>query len=401
MKKKIIILLSTMAVLALIVLRTDHGKYFYRYLILNLPDISDYKGYPSLQINKSETPFEFKSGEKISIDYTVPLRYKGKVTNRNLPELLKETKTTSFIVIKNDRLLFEEYYRGHSRATPHIMYSGTKSFISALIGIAIEEGHIKSTKEPVSQYFPEFDGKPEGEATINDLLNMTSGYKYVEGDFPWHDDGKALFTANILKTVMKHTSSIENPGMFHHYNNYNYLLLGLILRKATGVSASEYLEKKIWKKIGTEYDALWTLDNKSHKIERAMSGLAMRPVDLAKFGRLYLQGGKFENKAVVPASWILETTKVDTRFIYHSNFYTAYGMIQGMPWFKKGGYYKGGFWGYSENGKDYCYSVAGLLGQIMHIAPAKKLIVIRTGETEDNVDWMIDVIHQLAKRLPE
>ena len=92
----------------------------------------------------------------------------------NLISLLEDTETTSFIVVKDDKIVFEEYYRGHERNTPHILFSITKTVVSGLVGIALNDGLISSIDDPVERYIHEFVGKEEGQTTVKQLLAMSS-----------------------------------------------------------------------------------------------------------------------------------------------------------------------------------------------------------------------------------
>jgi CubicO group peptidase (beta-lactamase class C family) len=134
-----------------------------------------------------------------------------------------------------------------------------KSFASALMGIAIDEGHIKSVDEPITNYLPELLEKDKRfrSITIRHLLTMTSGIKYEEGgDLPWSedaDDTKTYYATDLRELALN--CQIEGePGKYFEYNNYNPLLVGMILERATGMPVSHYMEAKLWMPMGMEAD---------------------------------------------------------------------------------------------------------------------------------------------------
>jgi CubicO group peptidase (beta-lactamase class C family) len=399
-KKKILIIVSvSVAIIALFISLTEYGKFVLRITILNFPDTNDYKKYPAKTIAHAENYFSFSKGEKLSIDTEVTYTFSSENTTKNLIKLLEDTETTSLIVIKDDKIVFEEYYHGYRRSTPHILYSVSKTIVSALIGIAVNDRFISSIDEPIEKYVHELIGKEEGKVTIKQLLTMASGYNYNHGDMPWTDDCKITFTSDLRKTTFKNVKKEEEPGVYNHYNDYNYILLGMILERATGMSVSEYFEMKIWKKIQAEYDALWTLDSKKHEFERLTMGLAACPIDLAKFGRLYLNNGNWEGERVIPEKWVYDSTRYEEEFRDHGDYYLKYTWIEAIPWLKKGGYYKYAWWGYSEDGLDYSYTAEGFLGQVLYVSPKNNLIIVRTGKKWGDLDWWIDLVHLIAESL--
>lgn len=397
--KKLIIIPVSLLVLLFLIIYTENGKYFVRLAVLNFPDINDYKKYPANIIARTDDYFSFDKGEKISIDAEITYKFKDKNITKNLIYLLEDTETTSFIVIKDDKIVFEEYYLGYKKSTPHILYSVTKTIISALIGTALNDRFIGSIDEPVEKYIPEFKAKEEGTVTIKQLLTMASGYRYNNGELPWTDDCKLTFTSDLRKTTIRNVKKEEEPGTHNHYNDYNYVLLGMVLERATGMSVSEYFKVKIWKKIQAEYDALWTLDSKKNKCERLTMGLAACPIDLAKFGRLYLNNGNWEGEQVLPRKWVYDSTGYDEGYRDHGDYYLKYTWKEAIPWLKNGGYYKYAWWGYSEDGLDYSYTAEGSLGQVLYIYPKNNLIIVRTGNKWGDLDWWIDVVHLIAESL--
>jgi CubicO group peptidase (beta-lactamase class C family) len=186
-------------------------------------------------------------------------------TNGSLVNYLEASGTTAFLVIHKDKLVYERYFDGYDESSLNTSFSMAKSYASALVGIAIDEGYIKSVNEPITNYIPELLKKDKRfeSITIRNLLTMSSGIKYEEGgDLPWSeeaDDTKTYYSTDLRELALNCRIEGE-PGEYFEYNNYNPLLVGLILERATGMSVSRYLQEKLWKPMGMEADGSWSLD---------------------------------------------------------------------------------------------------------------------------------------------
>lgn len=354
--------------------------YLARVILWNESDVNDYKRFPNKIVNNAESTFYFKNDvneDLISskfefIEYT----YKGK-TNKidDLDQFLESTDTTAFIVIKDDVILYEKYFRGFERDSINTSFSAAKSFVSALIGIAIDEGFIDHVDEPITNYIPELRSKGCESITIRHLLTMTSGIKYVEGRLWWGDDAKTYYAPNLRDLAIEETEVSEELEKYFLYNNYHPLLLGLILERATHTSVSEYLEEKIWKPLGMEYSASWSIDSEESEFEKMESGINARSIDYAKFGRLFLNNGQWDSKQVISEEWVEESTKMD---IGNSGDY--YGDLNPLV------RYKYLWWGYSDNGVDYDFFAAGKYGQFIYVSPKNNVIIVRNGIKVGKID---------------
>lgn len=163
------------------------------------------------------------------------------------------------------------------------------------------------------------------------------------------------------------------PQSIFHYNNYHPLLIGIILERATGIPVSEYMESRLWSRIGTEFDAGWSLDD--FGFEKMESGINARAIDFAKFGKLILDYGTWEGEEIVSSNWVTLATSPQPVSDYETYYreYSDYIFSDGN------GYYKYFWWGIQrENGYDIL--AEGNLGQFIYISPGKKLIILRFGE---------------------
>ena len=150
-----------------------------------------------------------------------------------------------------------------------VSFSTAKSFTSALIGIAIQEGAIKSENDPITDYLPELAARDARfqKITIHDLLGMASGIRFDEKRFMWHDESNLTYRFTDLRSLaLNKTVIIEPPGQTFLYNDYNPILLGMILERATGKPVTDYLQEKLWTPLGMEFGGSWTLDSEFHPL---------------------------------------------------------------------------------------------------------------------------------------
>src|SRR5215218_7122379 len=236
-------------------------------------------------------------------------------SNGSLERYLQASGTTAFLVVHDDKLLYERYFNGYDQRSVTTSFSMAKSFASALVGIAIDEGHIKSVEEPITNYIPELLKKDKRfkSITIRNLLTMSSGIKYEEGgDLPWSedaDDTKTYYATDLRELALN--CQIEGKqGEYFEYNNYNPLLVGMILERATGMPVSSYMEEKLWKPMGMEADGSWSLDSTKSGFEKMESGVNARARDFARFGMLYAKEGRnWRGKQLISRGWVKESTR--------------------------------------------------------------------------------------------
>lgn len=203
-----------------------------------------------------------------------PSYYKNKKDLKyNLSEYLdRETETTAFLVIRRDTVIFEKYFEGYNQHSLLPSFSMAKSFTSALVGIAIKKGDIKSEFDVVTKYLPELKAhNPNWDLmTIEHLLNMRSGISFDEENYinPYSGIADLYMTNNVLK-VIKKVKFASKPGLVHYYSSLDTEILGLIIERATGISLSEYLQMNIWQPCGMESAATWAIDSKKRKNTKA------------------------------------------------------------------------------------------------------------------------------------
>jgi CubicO group peptidase (beta-lactamase class C family) len=305
----------------------------------------------------------------------------------SLVNYLESSGTTAFLVIHEDKLVYERYFNGYDESSLNTSFSMAKSYASALVGIAIDEGYIESVNEPITNYIPELLKKDKRfeSITIRNLLTMSSGIKYEEGgDLPWSeeaDDTKTYYATDLRELALN--CRIEGkPEEYFEYNNYNPLLVGMIVERATGMSVSRYLQEKLWKPIGMEADGSWSLDSKKSGFEKMESGLNARARDFARFGMLFAKEGRnWEGEQLISRGWVEQSTRADA---------TTDPSLEYQY-----------FWWVDSPGSKNHFSARGKYGQYIYVAPEKDLVIVRLGkeEGEQGYDYWISLFEELSTKL--
>lgn len=373
--------------------------YLYRYFVwgAQFPFSSrsdDYRHYGYYTIDKGPDAFHFVPGNRDAVPDTVEYSEGNSEKRVALEELLRSTGTHAFIVIRDNQVLYEDYFNGFARDSLCTAWSLSKSVTSALVGIAISEGYIKSLDDPITNYLPELKGKGFDAITIRNLLTMGSGIQYRIGFFPWDEFVLAGYYPNLRQLLLSDLKIMEPPGQSFHYNNFNVELIGMILERTTHRRLSQYLEEKIWKPTGMEFPATWSFDSDEDGFEITPTLLNARAIDLAKFGRLYLNSGNWDDKQIIPEQWIVESTTRDKND--HRPWETF------SRWQDGGGYYKYFWWGVSREKNDYSYMGIGTYGQFIFVSPKTKVVIVRTAD-EDGIDppYWREVFQHIAEHVDE
>ena len=362
-------LIATLAVLAagvyLWALMSTGTSLAARGIIWGGSKYDDWKRFPNRTVYASDTPLHFNVEENDIFDDFA-------IDGRPLETFLEATNTTAFIVLHDDALLYEGYFNGSNHDATQSSLSAAKSWASALVGIAIEEGFIESLDDPVTAYIPELlERDPRfGDITLRHLITMMSGLRFVrDPSDPFSDDFITSHSPDLREAALN-TEIVEPPGQRFQYNDYNPLLLGMVLERATGMSVSEYLETRLWQPMGAEADGSWDLDSERSGFERMSVGLNGRAIDFAKLGWLFLHGGKAGDRQVVPQAWVEQVTDASDA-IYTDRADHAY-------------YYQNYWWLDVEND---AYYAEGNFCQFIYIYPSADLVLVRHGSDCGGTYW--------------
>jgi CubicO group peptidase (beta-lactamase class C family) len=380
-------LLFLAALVALIGYLSTPHFYLTRTIFWGDSDHKDLERFPSRAIHKAPPTSRF---DELPADnpYASQIEAIGnRSTNGSLINYLEASGTTAFLVIDEDKLVYERYFNGYDESSLNTSFSMAKSYASALVGIAIDEGYIKSVNEPITNYIPELlkNDKWFESITIRNLLTMSSGLKYEEGgDLPWSeeaDDTKTYYSTNLRELALN--CRIEGkPGEYFEYNNYNPLLVGMILERATGMSISRFMEEELWKPVGMEADGSWSLDSKQSGFEKMESGVNARARDFARFGMLFAKEGNWEGEQLISRGWVEESTRADTS--------TDPSLDYQYFW-----------WVNTPEDETSHFSARGKYGQYIYVAPERDLVIVRLGkeEGERGYSYWIELFEELATEL--
>lgn len=336
----------------------------------NIPSVLDHRIFPVKTIESGEGSESFNFVRTQEFRKPHPANWAiGKSTPSiaGFDEFLEGTNTIAFIVVKNDTILYEKYFNGYSREKRVLAFSLTKTFISTLVNIAISEGVIKSLNQKVSDFVPSFNLQGKENIEIQHLLGMTSGLNHDDYR-KWLQTLKTYYDTDLTSLVMESRMEVE-PGTQFIYKSLDYQILGMCIEKATGMSVTKYMQSRIWNKLGLE-EALFTLDSKDG-IERMFGGIALKPIDIIKFGKLYLDEGNWNGEQIFSSTW---TEMIRTRNL-------------SQIWWG----YKYGWWRdtYIEESLhiDSDYFASGFNGQCLLVSPDLGLTILRLGLNTGGVTW--------------
>lgn len=348
-------------------------EYVYRTLVWQESDAFDWQKFPAHTLKAASTAYHFD----VAPDPRVEKLFESLSGAADWNVFLEANKSQAFIVIQDGKIRYENYFNNTRRDSIVTSFSVAKSFDSALIGMAIQEGYIKSVNDPITTYLPELATRDPrfNEITIRHLLLMASGLEY-ESFRPLllnSDDILTTYYPDQRKIALENTHIIDPPGQYFRYNKYHPQLLGMILERATGMPVSNYLQTRIWDALGMEFDGSWSIDSQTSNFEKMETGVNARAIDFAKFGVLFLNDGRWQGNQVISKTWVDESTQP----LLPKNYADYYS-----DWFKTmpgQGYYKYMWWGMSRGGDSYDFSAEGDKGQFIYVSPQKKLVIVRNG----------------------
>ena len=353
------------------------STYAGRWLVWNASGIGDYRRFPAESVsNAGSTPHRFVAPPRPAA-LSVPLERDGRTEEVDLAELARRTHTTALLVIRRDTLLFEGYFNGYSRDSVNTSFSTAKSITSLLVGIAIDRGHIGSGSDPVTTYVPELATRDARfqRLTVDHLLDMRSGLRWRDHDFLTGDKARAYYHPELRRLLLTALPFTSEPGASWQYNSYNTILLGIVLERATGRSPAALLEDWLWRPLGMEYPASWSVDGPRDPMVKMESGINARAVDFARIGRLMLARGRWGEEVIVSEAW------VDTAMQFAASCRLDDARFPGMCYRRS--------WWIPEPEPDLGPIVAatGHLGQYIYVFPSLDLVIVRFGRRPGGVSW--------------
>jgi CubicO group peptidase (beta-lactamase class C family) len=247
-----------------------------------------------------------------------PITWTFRGADLTLDDYLSRNPTTGLLIARGDTILVERYQYGRTDRHRFTSWSMAKTVTAMLIGIAIDEGRIRSVDDLAAAYVPELAGTEYGRTSLRHLLQMSSGVRFNE-DF----SKPGFLTEDVIQVILDTFMRVgpggvgavtsfnvrERPaGTKFSYSSVETLVLGLVLTRAIGRPVAEYLEQKIWQPIGAEADATWLVDNSGQEVTACCLNAVLR--DYARLGLLLAHDGNWRGRQIIPAAWVLEATTV-------------------------------------------------------------------------------------------
>ncbi|MEZ5500996.1 MAG: serine hydrolase [Steroidobacteraceae bacterium] len=324
--------------------------------------------YPSRLIARGGAvrPLARADRKLTSVQYTLD----GKTFT--LEDYLRRNAVTSLLVVRNGRIAYEKYLRGTDANTLFVSWSMAKSVTSTLLGLLVRDGAISSLSQPAGAYVAELNESGYGDVPLRDLLQMSSGVKFVEDNFDQTSrEGRAWIDGVIERrlpynqTILWFHEKLRPPGTAFYYASIEPQVVGWVVRRRAGKPLAEYFSERIWQKLGAEHDASWVLDRPGG-MEIASCCINATTRDYARFGLLFLNDGRVGDEQVVPAEWVRLATRPDPE-----RPYLHPGAIE-----KRNGLgYQHYWWLWPD---DDAYSALGHGGQWIYVNPRRQLVIVQT-----------------------
>lgn len=279
-------------------------------------------------------------------------------------QFLDRTYTDALLVMKDGRIVYENYRNNSDERTRFMGWSMTKSLVSILVGVALNEGKIASLDDPIDQYLPELEGGGYEGVTIRQILQMRSGVDYEER-YDFQNPGVAA--SNHINALVKNVTRFvdpartipraNEPGAQFQYKTIDTAVLGWLLERVTGGPVAAYMAEHLWEPLGAERDGFFIMDGQPG-VGREFTGAGFNATlrDYARVGLMMLNGGQGNGQQIVPAEWVSLST--DPIEFAQAGDRSGYG----MQWWTFG---------------DSAYSAIGLQGQYIYVDPQTRTVVVK------------------------
>lgn len=303
----------------------------------------------------------------------------------SLKELLETSHTDAFLILHKGQIVYERYMNGMAQHKQHQMFSATKSFVGTLMLTLLEQGQVDASK-PVAFYLPELTGSAFADATVQQVLDMTTSIQFREiYDDPTSEIGLYGMVFGIggpepadydgprtIYELLPALKKKERHGEAFHYVTPNTDVLAWIVSRVTGKRLSTLLEELIWQPLGMERDAYLWLDRSA--TEMAGGGLNITARDAARFGQMILQGGYANGQQIIPKS-------VAARILKPGNP-KLFGLAYEDPWYGDVAYaYHDQWWTFNNAHK--AVAAIGVHGQYIYLDAVAQMVVVKQSSSPD------------------
>lgn len=316
----------------------------------------------------------FENREVTSANH-IPLKESRKYGETALPDTLEDVldrhESTAFLLLQNDSLLYENYWRSGHRDSLSGSFSKAKTVTALLIGIAKDQGYIDSLDDPAGKYYPPFNKDGKAEITIRHLLTKTSGLEWDEVyHLPISKTAEAYY-GDDLPTLINRLEPEHPAGEQFRYKSADTQVLAFILEKATGQTLSAFASRHLWQPLGAQRNAVWSLDQAGGH-EKAFTTFFATARDFARLGLLINNNGHFEERNVVSGDYISEMKKPVLRPDQYGEPADYYGFT---------------LWRLPEYDAYEVYYLRGVYGQYTIIIPELNGVAVRLGYGRGPMKW--------------
>lgn len=349
MNKKWAIFIASVSAVITLIFASGYG-YIFKAIGINLkngpisPSTDDANKFPFHPVI-NQHPKSFKKNNN----------YNYHILSKRILQDLKKTRASSLIVIKDNKLLYEHYWKDHSASSALNSFSMAKGILSILVGCAIQDGYLKSEDQLVSSVIEQYKNSRYGKyLTFRHLMTMQAGLDWEEEyHHPFAPNSKQYFVDDLAEQSLS-IDFKQMPGKEYEYQSVSAQLLGLALKKATGKELASYLSEKIWKPLGMEFPAKWSTDEKG--MEKAFCCIHATALDFAKIGQLILNEGRWNDRQIISKDYcqkMLAPTEQNNAFGY-------------------------AVWADDDYPLRHRFFY-GFLGQFIVIIPEQKMVIVKTG----------------------
>jgi CubicO group peptidase (beta-lactamase class C family) len=303
-------------------------------------------------------------------------RYKFDGKTYSIADYMQRQRVTGLLVLKDGHIVAERYNYDRQPDQRMLSNSMAKTIVALAVGRAVQDGLIHSIDDTAARYVPQLAGSLYGETKLVNLLRMASGARFVQDYTPTDDRARFNRVAQVQGYVAaaRSISDRADPeGEKFNYSNSQTVVLGLVLRAATGKSLCAYVDEKLWKPMGAASRATW-LTNKADQFEQAAGGFNATVQDYARLGWLMARDGQRDDQAVISRDWLLKMTDAQLQppafrpgtMLNHGSTVTGYGF---QTWLIPGSSRR--------------FALEGIHAQTILVDPALQLVVVHTAVGKD------------------
>jgi len=349
-KKQLILIL--IIPVAILVAYFSLPKYAQTALIYQKVGIDDYSIFENREVNVGD-PQEWETHEILG---------ELKIDEEALQQF-NELQTIAYLIIKDDKIIFEEYWDGYNTQSLTNSFSMAKSIVGLAVGAAIDDGSIESVFQKIVDFIPEFQTEQNKDLSIRDVLTMSSGLNWDESYGSLFSTTTEAYYGTDIRNLIYSLKVIEKPGVEFKYLSGNTQLLAMVVESATGKKLANYVAEKFWIPMGAVNKALWCLDDVDG-MEKAYCCFNSNARDFARWGQLVLNNGAWKNDTLISPEYVQVSTQPASHLVDETGNNINYF---GFQW-----------WIQNVNNWHVPY-MRGILGQYVFVIPEENAVVVRLG----------------------